>query len=50
MFPGAEETANQNDFAKVIRVVVRDEQGFAKNGLPGAVWNARKEVDPGICD
>ena len=48
--PSAEKTANQNDLPQVIRVVVRDEQGFAKNGLSGAVGNACEEVGLGICD
>ena len=48
--PSADEAANDDDLAQVVGVVVRDEQGFAKNRLTCAVGNAREEVGLGIYD
>ena len=48
LFPGAEKAADQDHLAQVIGVVVSDEQRFTKNGLPGAVRDAREEISLGI--
>ncbi len=47
-FPGAQQPANQDDLAQMICVVIRDQQGFAQNGLPGAVGNGGEQVGLGL--
>ena len=49
LLPGAEKAADQDHLAQVIGVVVGDEQRFTKNGLPGAVRDAREEIRLRIC-
>jgi hypothetical protein len=49
-FPGAQQPANQDDLAQVICVMVRDQQSFAQNRLPGAMGNGGEEVGLGIGD
>ena len=49
-FQDIKNAAHQNDLAHVIGVVIGDEQGFAKYGLPGPVGNAREEIGLRIGD
>ena len=49
-FPGPEKTANDDDLAQVIRVVIGHKKSLAQNRLSRAVRNFREEIRPGIRD
>ena len=40
--PRAEQPANKNNLAEMVRIVIGDEKSFAKNCLSGAMRDSRK--------